>query len=127
MTTYVITAGGLFDGPQRIHQTGVSGLALAVVNPWPVRINNVWSSGRHRITGTVKEDLTPTDLPLARKVWLFREIDGLILQEAWSSPITGSYSFEGIDPAYKYFVVAFDHEHNYRAVIADNLTPEPMP
>lgn len=86
---------------------------------------DVEHGGVHRIVGTVKEKGTP-DQPLSRLVGLFRMRDKIFIRETWSAP-DGSYVFDWIDGAEKYFTVAFDHLGNYRAVIADNLVPEPMP
>lgn len=82
--------------------------------------------GSHRIVGTVKEKATPTNLPLARRVVLHDMRSGLPIAETWSDA-TGNYSFEYITNEYTYYVAAFDYENNYRAVVADNLTPELMP
>jgi len=87
----------------------------------------LYYGGNGRIQGTVKEDLPLTDLPLRRRVILCVENTGLAIRETWSDAVTGAYSFEWVREDYRYFVAAFDHAHNYRAVIADNLTPEPMP
>jgi hypothetical protein len=84
------------------------------------------SGGRGKISGTVKAKSLPDNTPLARKTFLFREPDGLLVATTWSSATDGSYVFSGIDATKKYTVVAYDHLHNYRAVIADNLTPDPM-
>lgn len=80
--------------------------------------------GRGVVSGTVKRDADPVDLPMHRRVRLFDERSGLLVREAWSEAATGAYSFAGIDAARTYTVVAYDHEHAYRAVIADNMTPE---
>ena len=77
------------------------------------------------MSGTVKIDGTP-DYAVYRRVRLFREIDGLLIREQWSDRVTGAYSFDHIDQNYKYTVVAYDYEHNFRAVIADNITPDAM-
>lgn len=82
--------------------------------------------GFGRIAGTVKEDGTP-DVPVKRRVRLHREQDGLLVREVWSDPATGAYSFDHIDATKKYTVITYDYEHDYRAVIADNITPEPIP
>lgn len=50
-----------------------------------------------------------------------------MVQERWSDAVTGAYLFTDIDLVEKYYVVAFDYTNDFRAVIADNLTPEPMP
>lgn len=80
--------------------------------------------GNGTISGTVKKDADPTDLPLRRRVRLMREVDGRVVRETWSDAATGAYTFAGIDPAQTYTALAYDHEHNYRAVVADNLVPE---
>ena len=82
--------------------------------------------GVGRVAGTVKRDAEP-DLPLRRRVRLHRERDGLLVREVWSDPVTGAYSFDHIDGTKAYTVVTYDHLHDYRAVIADNITPEPVP
>ena len=82
--------------------------------------------GSGRIAGTVKEDGSP-DVPVKRRVRLHREIDGMLIREVWSEPVTGAYSFDHIDATKRYTVITYDYEHDYRAVIADNITPEPMP
>lgn len=82
--------------------------------------------GRGRITGTVKRDADPVDLPLRRRVRIHREVDGMMLRATWSDATTGAYLFTDINPAIKYTVISYDHEHNYRAVVADNITPDVM-
>ena len=78
------------------------------------------------ITGTVEEKAIP-NRPLRRKVRLHRDVDGLMLRETWSDAMTGAYVFTDINPAYTYTVIAYDYARNYRAVGADNLTPEVLP
>ncbi|MGJ7605490.1 LamG domain-containing protein [Variovorax sp. LT1R20] len=75
-----------------------------------------------RLIGTVKEKHTPTNTPLRSRVRLIRERDGATVGETWSDATTGSYVFTNIDSAEAYTVIAYDHAHNYRAVVADNLT-----
>lgn len=78
------------------------------------------------ITGTVEEKATP-NIPLRRRVRLHRDVDGMMVRETWSHATTGAYTFTDINPAYTYHTIAFDYARNYRAVIADNLTPEVAP
>ena len=84
---------------------------------------NVNYGGGGRVVGTVER---VGNVLLVRRVRLFRDRDGVCVGETWSNA-AGAYAFTDIDPAERYSVVAYDHEHNYRAVIADNLTPELMP
>jgi hypothetical protein len=83
--------------------------------------------GAYQVVGTVKESSTPANVPLSRRVRLIKELDGRLLKEMWSNPTTGAYAFTNIRGDLAYTVVTYDHLHNYRAVIADNLTAERMP
>jgi len=83
--------------------------------------------GRGRIYGNVKEQGAPTNLPLRRRVRLFRENEGRFVRETWSDATTGLFAFENIDHTVRYTVVTYDYLNNFRAVIADNLLPEVTP
>lgn len=87
-------------------------------------LTGVLGQGIGRVVGTVKD--TP-DSPVYRKVRLIRERDGLPMREMWSDPTTGAYDFQYVDELQTYTVVSYDHTKNFRAVIADGLTPELMP
>ncbi|WP_219211952.1 SPRY domain-containing protein [Variovorax boronicumulans] len=75
------------------------------------------------IASTVKKAADPANLPLRRKVRCYRERDGLLVGETWSELGTGNYRFEWLPLQEKYTVLSYDHEHNFRAVVADNLSP----
>ena len=90
------------------------------------RITGVLGQGVGRVHGTVKNTGVP-NMPVARRVRLLRESDLLVVREQWSDPITGAYDFRFVDELQRYTVIAFDHTQLYSAVVADNLTPEPMP
>ena len=79
--------------------------------------------GTGRIAGTVKEKNSPANTPLARRVVLLRDIDAQVIAETISDPVTGAYEFTRLREGLKYTVLAFDHQHNYRAAVADNLEP----
>lgn len=87
------------------------------------RTTDLLSGGKGVIRGTVFEKGTP-NLVLKRKVRVHRESNGEAVQQTWSDAETGAYTFVGLDPRVKYTVIAYDYKHNYRAVVADNLTPE---
>ena len=84
-----------------------------------------FDSGSYRITGTTKNKAMPSDIPVARRVRLHEQISGRLVREVWSDA-SGAYSFNGIRLT-TYYVVSFDHTGGFGGVIADNLTPEPMP
>lgn len=91
-----------------------------------VKSGDTIHGGAGVITGTVEEKAIP-NIPLRRRVRLHRDVDGLMVRETWSDATTGAYTFTDINPAYKYTAIAYDYAHNYRAVVADNLTPEVAP
>lgn len=97
-----------------------------VLNGSIVARYNFIVGGNGRVRGTVKEDSTPTDIPLRRLVRLYRERDGMLMREQWSDATTGAYDFKDVELGEKYTVLAYDYPHNYRAVAADNLAPEAM-
>ncbi|MBK9442594.1 MAG: LamG domain-containing protein [Comamonadaceae bacterium] len=80
-------------------------------------------SGWGRITGTVK--VTPAT-PVARRVRLHRDVDGLLVDTVWSDPTTGAYQFDDINPDFAYTVLSYDHTEAFRAVVADRVLTEPM-
>ena len=82
--------------------------------------------GRGRITGTVAEKALPANTPLRRLVRLHREPDGAFVKAVWSDN-AGNYTFNGVRADHKFFVTTFDYAGTYRAVIADNLTPDVLP
>lgn len=79
-------------------------------------------SGCGFVASTVKVKHSPTNTPLRRRVRLINERSGLPIRETWSDPVTGAYRFEYIDEKETYTVVSYDHLHDYRAVVANNLT-----
>ena len=109
----VSIAGYVAPGPVR-------GVASAA----PVTIN-LKNAGSYRIIGTTKNTGTPP-VPVGRLVRLHDQKTGEIVRQAWSDATTGAYSFTGLRLT-TYYVVSFDHTNTFAAVIADNLTPEPMP
>ncbi|MFZ6775792.1 LamG domain-containing protein [Undibacterium sp. Ji83W] len=82
--------------------------------------------GNGRISGVTKKK-GPPDVAVSTRVRLFKDRDGMMIRETWSDPVTGAYVFDHISMDVKYTVLTYDHTHNFRAVVADNLTPELMP
>jgi len=91
-----------------------------------VLISDTFDGGAYRITGTTKNKAAPSDLPVSRRVRLHEQSSGRIVRETWSDATTGAYTFAGLRLT-AYYVVSFDHTNTFGGVIADNLTPEPMP
>ncbi|MEG0937904.1 hypothetical protein [Comamonas sp.] len=90
-------------------------------------VTGVLGAGVGRVYGSVQRKDTPANTPLKRRVLLVRERDGLVVREVWSDPVTGEYDFRYIDELQTWTVIAYDHEHNFRAVVADSVTPELIP
>lgn len=80
--------------------------------------------GNGTVYGTVDRKGTPANIPLRRRVRLLSDTSGAMVRETWSDATTGAFAFSGIDPAQRYTTLVYDHEHNFRAEAADNLTPE---
>jgi hypothetical protein len=81
--------------------------------------------GTHKITGTVAEKALPANTPLARRVMLIDERSHRVVRETWSDA-TGAYTFDNVAMQATYTVISYDHTATYRAVVADNLTPEAL-
>ncbi len=90
-------------------------------------VRNLSHRGKHRIAGTVKEEGSPDNRPVSRRVLLIDQRANIVVRETWSDPITGAYLFDYLNPDIQYLVISFDYKQNFRAVVADNLTAEPMP
>lgn len=82
--------------------------------------------GIGQVRGTIKEKGAP-DAPVKRRVRLLRDRDSMRIRETWSDAITGNYEFLRVDELQTYTVISYDHTLNYRAVVADRVTPEIMP
>lgn len=78
-------------------------------------------NARGRIVGTVKRKDDPANVPLSRRVRLYRDRDGMLIAETWSDA-DGNYQFDYIEEGEAYTALALDHQHFYRAVAADNLS-----
>lgn len=81
--------------------------------------------GGYQLVGTTKITGTPA-APVRVRVSLHDQLTGLLVRSQWSDPLTGAYKFDFIKFGV-YYVVAFDHLKNYRAVIADQLELQAMP
>lgn len=82
---------------------------------------------RYKVERQVTPGVAASRVPQWAKVRLERDIDGAVVAEQWSHPVTGEGVFEHIDPDHRYTVTAIYPGGGMRAVIADGLTPEPMP
>ena len=84
-------------------------------------------TGTASATGTIHGSTaikgTP-NAPVRAKVSLLRARDLLLVQQTWSDPATGAYAFHGLDPFEKYTTLAEYPTGDYRAVAADQLTPD---
>ena len=110
--------------PVSIAGYAAPGPVRGVASAAPVTID-LKNAGSYRITGTTKNTGTPP-VPVGRLVRLHDQKTGEIVRQVWSDATTGAYSFTGLRLT-TYYVVSFDHTGGFGGVIADNLTPEPMP
>jgi hypothetical protein len=78
--------------------------------------------GIGRVKGTTKDKNTPSNIPVSERVVLLRQRDCMPIRQVWSTPGTGAFSFDYVDETETYTVLSFDHDLNYRAVAASDLT-----
>lgn len=86
------------------------------------QIQPIHRSGRGQVLGTLFAKGDP-NAPMQRKLRCFDEATGRLLAET-TSDAAGNYAFTGLDPTRRVFVVAFDDQDHYRAVVADKLLPQ---
>lgn len=117
------TSAAVLEGPIQIQSTGsFTSIAFQAEQFNPTRVVG-GRGGNYRVYGTTKIKGTP-DYAVSRRVRLFRDSDGACVGEAWSNATTGAFEFVGLNPIERYTALAYDHTHNFRAVVADNQTPE---
>lgn len=92
-----------------------------------IKIADFVYGGTGMISGTTAIKSLPDNTLVSRKVRLYNERDGNLIAEQWSDAVTGAYTFNNLSMTLNYTVIAYDTPHNFRAVVADNLTPDPMP
>lgn len=119
------TSATLADFPVRVAGDAPVATNVRVSGLGPVSVFARDWGGRGRVYGTVKIKGTP-DYAVSRRVRLFRDRDAVCVGETWSHPTTGAYEFTHVDETQRYTVVSYDHLASFRAVVADNLTPEIM-
>ena len=105
---------------------GPSAPAGPVLSPTAVQID-LQDGGLYRIVGDTKKRNSLA--PLRRRVQLYNQRDSRLIRETWSDAATGDYAFNNVrgGDGTTYFVAGFDHTNTDKAVIADQLVPEPMP
>jgi hypothetical protein len=122
----VIEAGYRMVAPSPVYISN-GGHALGfettrLVSPTRARPNFIFDpNARGRIVSTVKRKDDPANVPLSRRVRLYRDRDGMLIAET-RSDAAGNYQFDYIEEGEAYTALALDHQHFYRAVAADNLT-----
>lgn len=87
---------------------------------------DAFDGGYFRISSTTANANKPDNIPVRRRVRLHDQQSGRVVRETWSNATTGAYAFNHIRQG-TFYVTSFDHTGQYNAVIASNLTPEPMP
>ena len=114
---------------------GVGGREISSNIARPLRVRTagqldyvMGGNGLDRVRGRTveQEDNNSPKVPVSRRVRLYRDRDGLLIREAWSNA-QGDYEFPRIDSTTAYTVLSYDHEGDFRAVVADRVTPEAMP
>jgi len=106
--------------------SGVMGATLLLA---PLQLaRDVEFGGVGFIEGHTLEQINETtQVPVARKVRLHRDRDGLLARETWSRASDGYFRFPYLDMDVTYTGLTYDHSGNFRAVVADRVAPELMP
>ena len=73
--------------------------------------------------GFVAGKVSIEDVPARRRVRIADALTGIIVAEVWSA-VDGRYRFASLNAKRRYLVLAFDHELQFNAVIADDVRPE---
>lgn len=81
--------------------------------------------GNGFIEGTVSIDALPP-YPVHRKVRVFDQSNGVLVDQVWSDEVTGEYRFENLATDKIYVVMAHDYTGTYNAEIIDNVVALPM-
>jgi len=121
------TTAKAIDVPAVLASGSGTRLGVPLTTGEPTNLGNRWFGGTYRIAGTLKYEASPDDQPIRRKLIVFAEPQMNRVDSTWSDGANGAYAFTYLSGDYRYTVIALDYEHNYRAVVADNITPEAMP
>lgn len=81
--------------------------------------------GDKKIVGYTKVLMSPSNLPVSRKVVLIDQLSGVAVRSTWSVAETGLFKFERIADRI-YYIVSFDHTKQFNGVIATDVVPENM-
>lgn len=90
----------------------------------PVPFFDVYNGGIGLVYGTVKEQSSPANTPLRRRMLLIDERSRVTIRQTWSDAVTGNYEFRGVKEGVTYSVLSYDHTGAFRAVVADGQIPE---
>lgn len=90
------------------------------LEPGLLASHDIYYGGRGVVTGTVKNKATPANVPVVRRVRLYRDVDGVLVGETWSND-AGAYAFSGLDPAATYTAISYDHTGLLESVCASGL------
>lgn len=87
-----------------------------------LRVRRGFRPGRGFIAGQAPGLVTVAGSPASREVRALDRKSGLLLSRTRSAA-DGTYVLNGLDPRFRYTVIAFDHTETFNAVIRDNITP----
>jgi len=95
-------------------------VTVAIRNASPAPSLRFYGTGR--IAGDAPGLVTVGGIPAARRIHLHDAITHLRVARTISRG-DGSWSFENLDASRLYYVIAFDHEGRFNAVIRDRVQP----
>ena len=92
--------------------------SVAITHPGP----RLSTFGSGYIAGQAPGLVTVAGAPARQRVFLYDKATHERLSVT-SSALDGTYRFDYLDPARRYYLTAFDSELQFNAVIRDNITP----
>ena len=106
---------------------GIPGSVQALSTARQSAFRDTEFGGAGRVWGTTKIKALPSNLPTRARVLLLHQRSKVVAREMWSDPVTGTFSFEGIDTRQEFITLAEDAAGAYLPVAANKLVPEVLP
>lgn len=72
---------------------------------------------------SIRGNVTKEEIQCLAFVQLYESVSKALIAQTKTNE-NGFYSFDNLNPAFSYFVVAHDHTTKYNAVIQDNVVPK---
>jgi len=92
---------------------------MQLKDDWGAVLSSCDASAGLVFDGVISGTVAVSGVPAHRRVVLFHHRSLKPVASTWSDPVTGAYTFTGLNPAGKYLVVCDDYTQTYNAAVAD--------